>query len=122
MLGGEKAPGPEARWRAFPQIVMIILKISFILNSRSYVILHYLSFSFGKRKKCLSLCTPFLLEQPKAAQNEPLPLGAMSTTGDVRKVTRQHVPKTVRTQDSPYPYNSYLDKTTRLRQLQGKDY
>ena len=33
---------------------------------------------------CLYLCILFLLLQPKAAQNEPVPLGAMLTKGAVR--------------------------------------
>ena len=36
--------------------------------------------------KCLYLCILFLLLQPKAAQNEPVPLGAMLTKGALREI------------------------------------
>ena len=40
--------------------------------------------AFISFRGCLYLCILFLLLQPKAAQNEPVPLGAMLTKGAVR--------------------------------------
>ena len=37
-------------------------------------------------RECLYLCILFLLLQLKAAQNEPVPLGAMLTKGAVRDI------------------------------------
>ena len=57
------------------------LNILYLKKARSYQIFTLAFISF---RGCLYLCILFLLLQPKAAQNEPVPLGAMLTKGAVR--------------------------------------